>query len=326
MPEHISAIPYIETEQRARHRTRIAEKLNARRMFREKLANAQFLETENGVIKYVELRPDAPESEIPIILLGGFGTDINSTKRAAKSLYNQNRTVILMEHPRVIERDNQPLAGIDGLQLQQADNLNRVAEATGHEKMDLVVQSGAALYATAAVLREPDHFRSLVIESGAGLIGQDATKELMKRFTKDAIGPRYLKNPGQATRYMGGLARHIKRQGIKNSLNEVSSIASSQIDEALIAVRQSGVKVAVITTNADSVFGPERVNDRVMNMETGYTRDNVDAYSVVADKRARHGAILFDEVGVRVALNHIRQFEIEALSKNAQNANEVVLV
>lgn len=38
-------------------------------------------------------------------------------------------------------------------------------------------------------------------------------------------------------------------------------------------------------------------------------KNNVDAYSSIADRDARHGSLLFDEMGIQAALAHIRQFE-----------------
>lgn len=290
----------------------MTEQLLAPTTFEDQLRNVQSLESQNGQVRYVELTPDAPESDVPIMLLGGFGTDIESTALAAQRLFDQGRPVIMIDRPPMKNLKGQPLEGIDGDQMQYADNVNEVANATGHKKLDIIAQSEAAVFATAAALKEPERFRSLVIESGAGMVGKKRARDLISHVAMDSIfgAPRYLQDISETVRYNKGMLEHVATGGARSTLKEIKSIGNSRIDQALVAVRRAGINVAYIHANSDGAFSPQEVGKNiVMDMENGSPYDNVDVYSSIADKNARHGSLLFDEKGVYAALSHIRQFE-----------------
>lgn len=293
----------------------MSEHLSTSRTFEDQLRNSRSVESRNGIVRYVELTPNLPESDVPIMLLGGFGTDIDSTAQAARRLYDKGRSVVMIDRPPMKDLKDQPLEGIDGDQIQYADNVNDVAEATGHKKLDIIAQSEAAVFATAAILNEPEQYRSLVIESGAGLIDRPHALKLVADTALDTVlgAHRYLRNPVEAARFNRSMVGQMIHGGPAATAREITSIAKSQIKQALTTVRSEGIKVAYIHANSDGAFKPQEVEKNiVLDMDGDGEHDNVDAYSSVADKNARHGSLLFDGMGIDAALAHIRQFEAEA--------------
>lgn len=291
------------------------EQLVAPRTFENQLSDLRHLETANGLVEFVELIPEKPESEVPIMLIAGFGTDIESTALAAKRLYEQNRSVIMLNRAPITDRGYETRDGIDGLQHQIAEDILNVADAAGLEEVDAIVQSMGAIFTTAAALKRPELFRSLVIEAGAGTIGDITPQELAGRVAMDSVlGARgYLRNPFQTVTSLKRVLGHLSENGGDATWREIESIAHSDItDGALQRVRAAGTKVAYIHANADTAFKPAEVHQHIaMNMQRSTADDNVDAYASVADRHAHHNSLLFDKKGVYSALALIRQFEAE---------------
>lgn len=293
----------------------MTEQFTATGTFEDQLQDARSIETANGVVEYVELKPEVPESDVPVMLIAGFGTDMESTALAAHRVYDANHRVIMLNRATpVVDRGYKTSEGIAGLQYQIAEDVLNVAAATGHERLDAIVQSEAAIFTTAAALRRPHLFRSLVIESGAGTLGEHVSaQEVAGRVVMDNVAGafRYLHNPRQAVTSLRSLAHYIGQRGGDATWQEVESIADSDItDGALQKVRADGTKVAYIHAHADGAMKPEEVDKHIaMNMETGSADDNVDVVASIADKGARHGSLLFDEKGINAALSQVRQFE-----------------
>lgn len=286
--------------------------------FEDQLRSLRYIETGADPIEAVELEPPRPESEVPIILLGGVGANMDSTTYPAKRLYDAGRKVVLLNHPVNTNSNTYSVhPDIHPFQNQQAENVVKVVQALGHERYDVIAQSGASLYAVAAILKSPDNFRTLVIESGAGLDGPDSRAKLVARFAIDGSMnvQRYLKNRIQSERYIRGVKQHIRRSGLKRIGQELRSVVDSKLDRALQNVRKEGVKVAVVQAASDRVFPARRVSEHIQITED--RQGNADSWSSIADKKAPHGSLLFDQIGVDAALVQIRQFEmLEATDKS----------
>jgi pimeloyl-ACP methyl ester carboxylesterase len=277
--------------------------------FDEQVKNLHYLDSKNGsIIEFVELKPNQQESEVPIILLGGMATDIRTVKKAAHTIFNQDRRVVAINFPisqevseKVIHDDIHPFHS------QKAEQLIEVIDNIKSEKVDIIARSEASLYATAAALREPQAVRNLIVFAGSGLTGRDSYLALLTRFGTDISKIYNLRHPNQSKQYSQSLFEYVLKTPFKEIKQELNAIAVSSIDKSLQIVKQNGVKVVVVQAKSDLIYKPPKIENHV-NVIDAYN-SNANVYLSLADKKANHGSLLFSEDTAIAAVDIIRNLE-----------------
>ena len=285
--------------------------------FDEQIDSLHIIESADGsFIEFADLKPEILESDVPIVLLGGMATDIRSVKKAARTIFNQGRRVIIINQPlrskdandKTVHNDIHPYHSTN------ADHMLEVIKELDTEKVDVIAQSEASLYATVAALQQPDKIRNLVIFTGSGLIGKDSYRKLLARFIIEAAKPR--KDITQTINYTASFMDYVSQKSYKELKDELKATASSRIDRPLRDLRDKGVKVIVIQAKSDPVYAHHRI-ERHVNVEdnNSHVAKNADVYTSLSDRDATHGTLLFDDSSTRSAVDIIRNLENSSLEK-----------
>lgn len=267
------------------------------------------IESFGGKLEVVDITPEHPASDVPVLIAGGWSEGSWSLEQSAEEISEGNnpRRVLLIDHARHGKPDTD--SDYSRETNHRANSLLSALDELGIEKADVIAHSEGALDAVLAAVQYPEKFRSLVLVAPAGMIGEDSFLRLAGRFmpkqakslTKDLK-----ENPKIANRVnLGGLA-YISKNPAK-ATRELSAIANTPIDEVLVDLRQAGVHIGLIQSHADPVFPASRIEQHVVLDEV---QGNVDAYASVAAKDAGHDDLLIHpERSTRAAVQLIEQFE-----------------
>ncbi|MEX0934319.1 MAG: alpha/beta hydrolase [Candidatus Saccharimonadales bacterium] len=275
--------------------------------FEDQFKAVKTVESYDGVSEYVDLVPEQLSDETPVVIASGWSTGRKSLRETGEELYRNGRRAVLIDHAR---RGNAPEdeAGFARDTLQRSQTIIEVLDDAGIDKANVIAHSEGTISATAAALQQPERFDTLVLAMPAGMIGEDTFGGLLKRFapktvrslTKDTV-----ENPniGLAVN-VGGMA-YIGKNPAKG-YREVRAIAETRIDDALAALRDKGVRTAVLQSNKDSVFPVDRIEKHV---RLDGDSANIDSYSSVAVKDAGHDELLIrPQRTVGASLQIIDQF------------------
>lgn len=265
------------------------------------------VESFGGKAKFVDVSPEHLVSDVPVLVAGGWSVGTSASKEVGREINKHGRRAIMVDHARfgqVPESDIHPQEVLHG-----ANTLLEVLEAADVDRADVIAHSKGALDAVAAATMNPERFRSLILVAPAGMIGEDTFFRLGKGFARKmgrSITRDLVENPKVALTIVPSSTPYIAKNPPK-SAREISAIVSTTVDQALYDLKESGIQIAVIQSNADPVFPPERIKKHV---DLDEKRGNVDAYASVAWKKAGHDDLLIHpERTARAALQMIEQFE-----------------
>lgn len=309
--------------------------------FKEQFQTIRQIESQGGNVKFVDIAPEVLDDEIPVIVAGGWGLGPKAYESTAKVGYESGRRMLLMEHSRSGKPQSENASAPDE-ELQKAHSLVEVLKASGVEKTDVIAHSEGTIYTVLAALEHPELFRSIVFTGPAGMVGQDTTRQLVRRFgpvmgrslTKDMWH-----NPRAGLATGNDITKHVIKNPAK-SLREIKDMAATRIDHVLGGLRQNGIKVGILQWNADRVFPPDRIEEhvvieginRVTNGENSdYVVDptvvagNVDAYASVITKKAGHGDLQINPgVSTAAALNLLKDFRKDIERENPMQQLQAV--
>lgn len=153
----------------------------ALRSFEEQFKNPKFIEVNGAKVKVIDLKPGHDEDIVPIFFGPGWAETTSTYRGSLKHIYDQNRRVISLDHPRrggIPEKeDNIPRA-----ELHKAQNTIAAIESAGIQKVDAIVHSEGAIYTAIAASKRPDLFRNIVFVSPGGLSSSDNLVKEITRF------------------------------------------------------------------------------------------------------------------------------------------------
>lgn len=267
-----------------------------------------FVASHGAEAKATLLRPEKFVSEVPVFVAGGWSVSRRTLEGVGEEITKSGREALLIDHARF----GRPQA--DGAYpaetVQKANSMLNAMDKSGTKKTDVIAHSEGALASIYAALEYPERFRSLILVAPAGMIGEDSVKELAGRFLKkqrESLTKDLPENPTAVGRIMLGGAKYIGKNPAK-AYREVSNIANEKADEILRELRQRGVYVGLIQSNADPLFPPERIEKHV-ELDDGRW-GNVDSYASIANKNAGHDDLLIHpEQTARAAIQMIEDFE-----------------
>lgn len=242
--------------------------------------------------RYIDVDPHTPE--IPLLVAGGWSEGFWSLKDAAEVIFEGSdsipaRRALVVEHPRFGKADDNPTEYADVV-YHKSDTLLSVLEdakkVKDFEKVNVVAHSEGAINSIVAALQEPELFNNIVLAMPAGMIGKDSVLKLAARFTPKvlrSLTKDTFDNTSTGIAINAGGSAYIGKNPVK-ATQEVIAMANTTIDEAIESLREKGVKVAILQSNADTVFPAKRIEQQAIP-EGQFI---VDAYSSVIAKDAGH--------------------------------------
>jgi pimeloyl-ACP methyl ester carboxylesterase len=180
--------------------------------------------------------------------------------------------------------------------MQKALSIIEVLNKKGIDKIDAVGHSEGGLNLAIAAILYPERFRNIVLVSPAGMIENDSSLDLIKRFTIDE-GLQELRDNKHSN--MGSFLKYIKevlRYGAKNpslSGEEISASATMNILEITKKLKEKGVGVGFVCGVNDKVFPIEKVIKSV-------GKENTDFF---VSTKGDHGAFIFNKEHALLAEN-----------------------
>jgi pimeloyl-ACP methyl ester carboxylesterase len=242
--------------------------------------NPEVLNVEGGRVEVVDLVPERQKTEVPLVLVPGWSSGIETHKHSAKLLAESGRRVVGISAthgmtPEKMAHENAPLA-----ELRKAEAVMLALDERKIEKADILTHSEGALFVTAAALAHPERFRNIVYYAPAGLIGEDSFWELGARFHADTVAQFKDRDKEEGRRErMDVSARGVAASILSNparSLEEVKAIATTQIQENLRALHEKGIGIIIMHPVGDRGFPMERMTQMVKG-------DMVDGFISVGD-------------------------------------------
>ena len=238
-----------------------------------------------GDLEVTDIVPENLRDDVPVVVIPGWGETPATHTDTLNTIANLQRRAIAIKIPRLggtRAKDGYPESEYNKA-LALIDTLNKKEVKT----VDVIAHSEGAIPTIIAALNNPRRFRGIVFVDPAGLIGEDSLIKLSARFTgmlaKDAL--RMAKAPPDVKLNMLRATREAAKSFLANpkrGVQEVNTIAASDIYEMLIALREIGIKVSVIHGINDSLFPIEKVL-KAAGEKGGL--DTIGFYSVKGDHR-----------------------------------------
>ena len=153
--------------------------------FEVRYAHKEQFNINGATVESVDIKPENPKSETPVLVAPGFAATMDSFKPGMKVLMESERRVISLDHPRrggtIPDSFNEEVEKNPSEELRKAHTILGLLEQKNLEKVDVVAHSEAAVNVCIAAMLHPEKFRNIVLYNPAGLIGNDSLFRLVKR-------------------------------------------------------------------------------------------------------------------------------------------------
>ena len=229
-----------------------------------------------------------------IVFVGGFSTTKEKYYEELLHLAQSGRKVLFINPEmaaHIILDEHPATAHMHATIKSEADLLRRVLDAEGIEKADFIAHSRGAAVATTLIAQNPGRARRVLLDSPAGLIGKDTTKELKARSREEMIARIKTEHSLKpltsfAGRFLRRLNLHLKE--------EIPAIAATDIRPLLKTIREysqeheeDGVETLLLYPYSDRIFPPDRIEAALGDDPSEY----FNSWMEYADRNAFHGQI-----------------------------------
>jgi pimeloyl-ACP methyl ester carboxylesterase len=234
----------------------------------------------SGTAEVADLTPEKMRDEVPVLLAQGWGLGLETYKPAMEQLFNDERHVVSIAHPRVGgalgSSMNVPELSIDPkrsqdkrffdeypeAELRKALNTLEVLEELGIEKVDAIAHSEGAMNISIAAMMYPEKFRSIVFFGPAGMMDKESWPRLAKGFAAQGTRPEAIKDIPitESERAVGKAAvEDLKKYFFENPERAISEVAAmvnrnTQTKDLLPYLHDLGINIAVMSAESDPVF------------------------------------------------------------------------
>lgn len=229
------------------------------------------VEVEGHLVKFLDIKPDNPKIETPVVLAPGFGTYSEAhIKTNILEMARLGRRTMFIDEPHGIPNkiDDKTQEKVEEYFLRQIAALIGVLDAKGIEKVDVVGNSEGGIYTSIAADLYPERFNSLVLCNTGGMIGEDSPLKLMYRFIIGGIHSSI--DMARRKQSMSEDAKQQMREGVAGfkkylkenpriSWSEIKSIANANIRNIFKRAKSKGIGISIIHTVNDDVFPMKRV-------------------------------------------------------------------
>jgi pimeloyl-ACP methyl ester carboxylesterase len=258
--------------------------------FAAQFANVEKHKVAGGTAEVVDIRPEYPKTEIPVVFAPAWGCSTEVYKPALEALSTSQRRVISLDHPRIGGRSEEVVPDEIADQyptatLRKSLNILGILEKKGIEKTDVIAHSEGAINTVLAATLHPEKFRNIVLVAPAGLIGEDKFTRLLQGFAgqgkrAESLSEMPLTEEERQKGYsapeipISETEKHVTsiaatealKYLLKNpvrGINEARGIATSQIHDMLRYLHERGIGIVVMSGVDDPVFPMERMQEIV---------------------------------------------------------------
>lgn len=228
----------------------------------------------NGTnVESVDIKPENPKSEIPVLVAPGYAATMDSFKPGMKVLMESERRVISLDHPRrggaIPNSFNEEIEKNPSEELRKAHTILGLLEQKNLEKIDVIAHSEASIYISIAALLDPEKFRNIVLYAPAGLIGNDSLFRLIKGVMAHPKRPESMSVfpvTDAETEYLAetkGIDTDYQKANPLRAAKEVLAISQAQIEDMLRHLREKGIKVVVVAAVDDTFFPMDKYQKNV---------------------------------------------------------------
>ena len=287
----------------------------------EQFKNVETLDIEGTPVRVLDINPQNPKSEIPVVLGPGYGASSPShVKVNILEMVRQKRRTLYIDEPRGINLNagKEMPPEIEEFLLRQTEALMAALDKKEIEKIDAVATSEGCMPIVVAAALYPERFRNLVLVDPAGMIGDDSFAKLAYRFLTEGLNEIKRKKDGmspeaqqQAKEGFSGFQKYLK-EDLKTSADEVRTMAKTQIRNLLKSAHEKGVGISIIHGVDDKVFPMDRVQEQT-SRATPEEDLIVDGFYSV---KGAHGEFLIDPE----RFTRIADEALTALEKKSENA------
>lgn len=248
--------------------------------FEEQFGSKKEVHLPFGTAEVADLTPEKLRDETPVLLAQAWGLGLETYESAMKQLYNDERRVVSIAHPRIgsaMESSmNAPGLSIDPkraldkkffdkypeAELRKALNTLEVLEELGIEKVDVIAHSEAASVISIAAMMYPEKFRSIGYFAPEGMRDKESWLRLAKGFAGQGTRPEAINDipVTESERAVGAAAmKDLKSYVAKNpgrSISEARAMVkrSSQTKDLIPYLREIGINIFIVAPENDPVF------------------------------------------------------------------------
>jgi len=242
-----------------------------------------------------EINPEKSKDDVPVFVSPGWGVTPESQEESLETIAGEGRKVLTASFSRE-KKIEQSDRDIPTAELQKALSIIEVINKKGIDKVDAVGHSEGGLNLVIAANLFPEKFRNIVLISPAGMIENDSSLNLIKRFIVDE-GLQELKDNKNSD--MGSFFKYMKEvfkysiKGLNLSYEEISACAVANIFQMTKELKEKGVGVGFICGVNDKVFPIEEVINNV-------GKENSDYF---VSTKGDHGSFIFNKKHALLAEN-----------------------
>lgn len=242
-----------------------------------------------------EINPEKSKDDVPVFVSPGWGVTPESQKESLESIAEEGRNVLTVSFSRD-KKIEQSDGDIPAAELQKALSIIEAINKKGIDRVDAVGHSEGGLNLVIAANLFPEKFRNIVLVSPAGMVENDSSLSLIKRFIVDE-GLQELKDNKNAD--MGLFFKYMKElfkysiKGPKLSYEELSACAVANIFQMTKELKEKGVGVGFVCGVNDKVFPIEEVIKNVGKENTDY----------FVSTKGDHGSFIFNKKHALLAEN-----------------------
>ena len=237
--------------------------------------------TVNGQnIDYFDV-PAHSSEDIPVLYAPGWAQATDVIRGPVAALAESGRRVMSVSAPHGVNPDDEMEQEFSVPEQRKVTAMNALLKDRHVNKIDAIGHSEAGMYLTAAAMKHPQQFRTIVLINPAGVRETDSMQHLMTRGIKEGVVDivkrlgSVLTNtykPGDSKK-MANLARLLGKQPnivtphLGHSVSEVSMLGTKNALARLPELRSKGIKIVIIQTDGDQMFPPS---------ESGLTENHYD--------------------------------------------------
>lgn len=303
-----------------------AETETAPKSFEEQFKSPQFVEVNGARVKIVDLVPEKPVSEIPIILAPGWSETTTTYKHSLKHIYQEGYRVISFDHPRHGGTASQ-MQGMPEVEAKKVQNLQAVLKHKNITRADFIGHSEGALHVAVAATENPTIARNIALVSPVDLTGIDNVLREIARFGKLSViegsqvprdifrnlkarfkhEPTPRPNPDSPRPHDIEAAKYVAANPVR-TLREANAIVKTDIYQSLGNLRKKGIGITIVQGVDDPLVEINKMFDTAR--ERG-SLPSTGFYSVTHG----HNTLARDERFVNAALDALKGLAKKSDSK-----------
>ncbi len=263
--------------------------------FDEQFKNLEEVWLPGGTAEVGDFTPENLKDEVPIFLAQAWGLGLESYKLAMEQLFNDERRVLSIAHPRIGGSINSSMnvkelsEKYPTAELRKALNILEVLEEKGIKKVDAIAHSEGAINIAIAAMMYPEKFRSIAFFGPAGMMEDESWPRLAKGFAGQRDRAESLKDVPitEGERAVGAASgREVLNYFLKNPTRAMSEVAAmksghQQVKDLLPYLHDLGIHIAVMSAESDPVFPQAEVRKAA----------DMDAVDTFISVRGGHGTI-----------------------------------